>query len=144
MNKKNFHIRDYKAGDFSQVDSLWKETGLGSIQRADDHRVIENSLIKGGKLFILEDKTTGDIIGTSWITNDGRRLYLHHFGIKLSFQGQGLSKPLLQKSLDYAKSTGLQIKLEVRKTNTQAVKLYKKAGFNYLGDYDVYIIRDYT
>lgn len=144
MNENKFHIREYKTEDFRQVDALWKETGLGGSQRGDDQHVIKKSIEKGGKLYILENKVPNEIIGTAWITNDGRRLYLHHFGIKQSFQGQGFSKPLLQKSLEYAKSTGLQIKLEVHKTNTLAVDLYKKAGFSYLGDYDVYIIRDYN
>lgn len=143
MDKDILHIRDYKAEDFNQVNALWNKTGLGNNQRADDNSVIANTIEKGGKLIILEDKNTGEIIGTSWITNDGRRLYLHHFGIKISYQGQGLSKLLLQKSLEFAKSMGLQIKLEVHESNTLAIEIYKKAGFNYLGDYNVYIIRDY-
>lgn len=68
---------------------------------------------------------------------------MHHFGILPSFQGKGLSKYLLKSSLEFARSTGMQIKIEVHQTNKRAVKLYLKAGFEYLGDYDVYIIRDY-
>ena len=83
-------------------------------------------------------------MGTSWITNDGRRLYLHHFGIKPEFQGQNLSKQLLKVSLNFAKKSRLQIKLEVHKKNKIALNLYKNSGFNYLGDYEVFIIRDYS
>ncbi len=36
------------------------------------------------------------------------------------------------------------VKLEVHRSNKRAIELYKKAGFSYLGDYDVYIIRDAT
>jgi ribosomal protein S18 acetylase RimI-like enzyme len=36
----------------------------------------------------------------------------------------------------------MHIKLEVHKDNVKALGLYKKAGFGYLGDYHVYIIRD--
>jgi ribosomal protein S18 acetylase RimI-like enzyme len=49
---------------------------------------------------------------------------------------------LLDESLKFVKKKGFQVKLEVQKTNTKAINLYKKAGFEYLGDYDVYIIRN--
>jgi len=89
----------------------------------------------------MEVNSSRRIIGTSWLTSDARRIYLHHFGIKPGYRGKGLADLLLKESLEYAKSTGLQIKLEVHKNNKNAIELYKKAGFKYLGDYDVYIIR---
>ena len=64
------------------------------------------------------------------------------FGVLTEYQGKGLSKLLLSKSLAFAKEIGLQIKLEVHKNNIIAKKLYKNASFKYLGDYEVYIIRD--
>jgi len=82
------------------------------------------------------------ITGTSWITFDGRRLHLHHFGITPAHQGRKLSALLLKESLRTVKEKGYQVKLEVHRTNETAVRIYKKAGFEYLGDYDVYIIRD--
>ncbi|MCD4731438.1 MAG: GNAT family N-acetyltransferase [Bacteroidales bacterium] len=136
-------IREYRAQDYAEVERLWEETGMGSSIRRDDKQTIEMTLKMGGKLFILEEPSTAEVIGTSWLTNDGRRIYLHHFGILPAFQGKGLSKYLLKSSMDYARSTGLQIKIEVHQTNTRAIKLYSKAGFKYLGDYNVYLIRDY-
>ena len=53
-----------------------------------------------------------------------------------------MSKPLLRESLKIAKEIGLQVKLEVHQHNGRAISLYKNAGFQRLGDYDVYIIRD--
>jgi len=41
-----------------------------------------------------------------------------------------------------ARNKGLQVKLEVHRTNRKAINLYKSEGFQYLGDFDVYIIRD--
>ena len=67
---------------------------------------------------------------------------MHHFGIIPGHQGKGLSAELLRESLRFVKEKGYQVKLEVHRTNEKAVNLYKKAGFEYLGDYDVYIIRD--
>ncbi|MCD4696859.1 MAG: GNAT family N-acetyltransferase [Bacteroidales bacterium] len=139
-----FLIREYSGNDFSQVKKLWQLTGLDSKSREDDNKIIKYSIANGGKLFILEEKESNEIIGSSWITFDQRRLYLHHFAIHPDFQGRGLSKLLLKSSLEFAKEQGKQIKLEVHKNNQIAKELYVNAGFKYLGDYEVYIIRKYN
>jgi ribosomal protein S18 acetylase RimI-like enzyme len=136
-------VREYRHGDFSEVDTIWKATGMGGTTRGDNEKIVENTLQSGGKLFLLENLSASEIIGTSWLTHDGRRIYLHHFGIKPIYQGKGYAKLLMIASMEYARSTGMQIKLEVHRDNLKAVHLYKKWGFKYLGDYDVYIIRDY-
>jgi len=138
----NLQIRNYKPEDHIEVEQLWKDTEMGGSERGDDNEVIEETIRLGGKLLILEDISTGKIIGTSWLTQDGRRIYLHHFGIRPEHQGKGYSKILLKESLNFARNTGKQIKLEVHKNNIKVVELYRKGGFKYLGDYDVYIIRD--
>jgi len=91
---------------------------------------------------VIASKTSDKIIGTSWITCDGRRLLLNHFGILPDFQGKGLSKILLKESLQFAKKTGLQVKLEVHSSNLRAINLYNKFGFKLLKEYCIYIIRD--
>ncbi len=142
MRSKEYIIRDYQSEDFFAVMKLWQETGLNTPGRDDNENIIERTISVGGKLLIMLDEKKKNIIGTSWLTSDGRRLYLHHFGIRTEYQGKGLSKLLLSKSLAFAKEIGLQIKLEVHKDNIIAKNLYKNASFKYLGDYEVYIIRD--
>ncbi len=138
----NFRIRDFEPDDCEQVLNLWIATDMGRPERGDDCETIINSLEIGGRLLVMTDNRSGKLIGTSWMTFDGRRIHLHHFGIDPEFQGRGYSKPLLDASLDHVRQTGYQVKLEVHKNNTVAINLYKKYGFKYLGDYDVYIIRD--
>lgn len=140
--RESFRIRDYRSGDFQGIEELWSQTGLGNRNRGDDDAIIENSISIGGKLLILEELSSGKICGTSWMTFDGRRIHLHHFGILPVFQGKGLAKSLLSESLRFVKEKGYQVKLEVHRDNHRAVSLYEKAGFKYLGDYNVYIIRD--
>lgn len=137
-----FFIRDYSSDDYQGMISLWENLGLGGAHRGDDATIILRTIEMGGKLLLMFEKHTNKMIGTSWLTVDGRRVYLHHFGIHADFQGKKLANPLLEASLKFAKSTGLQIKLEVHKNNEKALGLYQKAGFAYLGDYHVYIIRD--
>lgn len=139
---KLFATRRYRHGDFEGIKQLWSATGLDDPRRSDNEDIIEDSVKMGGSLIILYEKETQRICGTSWMTFDGRRLYLHHFGILPEFQGKGLSKVLLKESLSFVRKKGYQVKLEVNKKNIIATKLYRNFGFKSLGDYDIYIIRD--
>jgi len=136
-------VRQYMHGDFPGIMEVWSATGLSRPERGDDEATIERSIAMGGAMFVMcEEDDDRKVTGTSWLTFDGRRLHMHHFGIAPAFQGRGLSAELLRESLRLVKEKGYQVKLEVHRTNEAAVRLYRKAGFEYLGDYDVYIIRD--
>ena len=135
-------IRDYIEDDYNQISELWSLTGLGNQERGDNAETIKRTLALGGKLLVIVSKTSGKIIGTSWMTCDGRRILLHHFGILPDFQQKGLSKVLLKESLKVVKNTGMQVKLEVHSSNLRAINLYNKFGFKLLKDYCIYIIRD--
>jgi ribosomal protein S18 acetylase RimI-like enzyme len=138
----DFIVRQYRDGDYDSIERFWEITGMGSPERGDNKETVENTLRLGGTLLVLEHKESGRLSGTSWLTFDGRRILLHHFGILPEFQGNGLSKILLQESLRIVKEMGYQVKLEVHSTNIKAINLYKKFGFRHLGEYNVYIIRD--
>ena len=137
----NIVIRDFKSSDFAGLTEVWMLTRLGTPQRGDSLEIIERSIEMGGKMLMVEDGN-GKIIGTSWMTFDGRRIHLHHFGIHPEYQRKGLGLQLAKESLKFVKRKGYQVKLEVHKDNGGAIELYKKLGFVYLGDYNVYIIRD--
>jgi ribosomal protein S18 acetylase RimI-like enzyme len=137
-----FSIREYTDSDYAEMIRLWEKLGIGGAYRGDDNLVIRRTIQMGGQILMMIEEESGTIVGTSWLTVDGRRTYLHHFGIHTDFQGNGLAKILLDASLKLAKTYGMQIKLEVHKENLKALGLYLKAGFTYLGDYQVYIIRD--
>lgn len=138
---KNITIRDFNSADFDGLMEVWQLTGLGSAQRGDNLEIIEQSINMGGKMLMVEN-LNGKIIGTSWMTFDGRRIHLHHFGVHPDYQRKGIGLMLAKESLKFVKGKGYQVKLEVHKNNQAAIELYKKLGFTYLGDYDVYIIRD--
>lgn len=140
--QSDFYIREYADSDFPEMLLLWESLGLGDAHRGDDGKVIRRTIQMGGQLLLLIEKSSKAIAGTSWLTVDGRRTYLHHFGIHADYQGNGLANILLDASLKLAKTFGMQIKLEVHKDNFKALGLYKKVGFTYLGDYQVYIMRD--
>jgi len=143
MSNTRYINRDYRTEDFDEVVKLWDETGMGGLLRGDTSETISRTLSFGGKLIVAESVGTKKVIGTSWITVDGRRAYLHHFGVKQEFRGHGVAKKLLAESIRFAKARGYQIKLEVHRDNKAAILLYQKYGFQVLGDYEVYIIRNY-
>lgn len=139
---ENIVIRDYKPEDYPAITDLWLKTGLGGAHRGDNQQIIEKSIKMGGKMLIAEDKD-GHLLATSWMTFDGRRIHLHHFGVIPALQRRGIGRMLAIESIKFAKKKGFQIKLEVHKTNTEAIELYTQLGFSYLGDYLVYIVRSY-
>lgn len=135
-------IRDYRPEDFPLVKALWKETGIYTIERGDTAEIINRCKQSGGRFMIMEEKATGLVAGTSWITWDGRRLYLHHFAIRPDLQGKGLGRLLALKSLEFAREKNAPMKLEVHQSNQTAIDLYKSLGFEVFEDYDIYMILD--
>jgi ribosomal protein S18 acetylase RimI-like enzyme len=138
----DFIIRDFRNEDYEEIVSFWEVTDLGNPERGDSKKTISRTIELGGCLLVMVAKSNGRICGTSWMTTDGRRIMLHHFGILPEYQGNGLSKILLNRSLQFVKERGQQVKLEVHASNLKAINLYKKAGFVHMGEYNVYIIRD--
>ncbi|MCX6560209.1 MAG: GNAT family N-acetyltransferase [Candidatus Aminicenantes bacterium] len=144
-DRVRFRVRDYGPGDFPQVEAVWREAGMATPKRGDSAEVVDRTLRhEGARLFVLEDGESGRLAGTSWMTCDGRRIHLHHFAVAAEWRGRGLAKILLEASLRHVRAEGIQVKLEVHKSNGPAVNLYRKAGFETIGDYEVYIIRDLT
>ena len=135
-------IRNYQKRDFKEVIRLWEITGMAADERRDNEDTIDSTLQQGGILLVMVDSDCNKVVGTSWITNDGRRLYLHHFGIDPKYQNLRLGYKLGLESLKFAVKKRMQIKLEVEPSNEIALKLYMKLGFKPLGDYNVYIIRN--
>ena len=96
----------------------------------------------GGRLLIMEDPEKGQLVGSSWMTFDGRRMFLHHFGIAPDMQNQGYGKQLFEASMNFLKEKGYQVKMEVHHNNHAAIHIYKSAGFFNFPDYDIFMIRD--
>ena len=138
----SYVIRDFREEDFPKIAEFWASTDLGGSIRGDNAAVVIRTLAHGGIFLVMEASASAEILGTSWMTNDSRRFYLHHFGIAPHCQHQGLGKALLKASLDRICDSGLQLKLEVHRGNHAAISLYRSHGFANLCDYDSYIIRD--
>ena len=135
-------IRDYRKEDFPMLIELWKITDMSDPERDDSPESIQSCNARGGKLLIMEDMQEGRMIGSSWMTNDGRRTYLHHFCIHPEYREMGLGTELAERSMDWIRKKGNQVKLEVHKKNIPAKNLYEKLGFFAFREYDIYMKRD--
>jgi len=133
-------IRDYRPGDFPQIEALWQETGVYRSERGDSPEVILQCNALGGKFLVLEDETKNKIHGTSWLTWDGRRLMMQYFAVLPSLQGLGYGRKLAIESMAYAWNKGAFIKLEVHHDNIPAIELYRSLGFKILEGYEVYLV----
>jgi ribosomal protein S18 acetylase RimI-like enzyme len=131
---------EFNASVFEAVAKIWSETCVGNPARGDTFASVAATLAHGGKLFTVH--STDGLVGVCWITDDGRRLYLHHMAIAPMHQGRGHAKVLMDRAIEYAQERGLQMKLEVHRDNARARKLYQAYGFASLGDYEVFIRRD--
>lgn len=137
----DYPIIAYSPEYFERINEFWNETGLGGYHRGDNAAVINETIEAGGHLVVMINEQD-EVIGSSWLTNDKRRTYIHHFGIKENYRNRGLANKLLKHCIALAETDGYQVKLEVHKDNVPAISLYKKFGFTYLGDYQVLIKRD--
>jgi len=133
-------IRDYRPGDFPQIEALWKETGVYRPERGDGPETIQICNDQGGKFLILEDETKNTIVGTSWLTWDGRRMFLQYLAVLPSQQSLGYGRKLAVESMKFARARKASLKLEVHRDNIHAIHLYKNLGFKRLEAYEVYLV----
>lgn len=132
-------IRDYKPDDFPHIEELWKATGIYTVERGDTAEIIIRCNSAGGKFLVLDDPDYGSVVGTSWMTWDGRRVFLHHFAIHPSLQGRGYGRKLALESLAFARELNCPMKLEVHSENIPAVSLYQNLGFQMFDNYYVFM-----
>lgn len=140
--EKEFFFTDFNESEFEEIQELWVQTGMGDSERGDTANTIISCNELGGKLIVMKEITSHEIVGTSWLTYDGRRIFLHHFGIKPVWQRKGLANLLAEETMKFIRSKGTQVKLEVQKDNLIAKRLYENLGFFVFDDYDVYMLRD--
>lgn len=139
-----FHYEFYKAGDELAWVNIHLESGeFTSIEQGMKyfHDFYDYFLEELGKrcVFIVDDKT-GEKVGTATISLLEESEYGYNgavdwVAIKRSYQGRGLSKPLISKFLEIANSNGHDKIILHTQTNTWlAAKLYLDFGFDILNE----------
>jgi len=92
-----------------------------------NERTVSNEIAAGGGMVIYDgDELVGYLLAR-W---DREIMDITRFGVKVSHQGRGLGNRML---FDVINSTGLDIILCVKKTNSRAIRLYLHHHFKIMG-----------
>ncbi|MBQ5885961.1 MAG: ribosomal protein S18-alanine N-acetyltransferase [Clostridia bacterium] len=71
-----------------------------------------------------------EIVGVACVENQFGDGYLHNIAVADDYRRQGIAHQLMDKCFEFLQTNGLnKMFLEVRMSNTNAVNLYKKCGF---------------
>ena len=69
---------------------------------------------------------------------DNEVMVIHLLAVSPEYRGRGLSYELLKKIIEDGRNTSKAIHLDVVKGNLPAFELYKKAGFHYIGEEEIF------
>jgi RimJ/RimL family protein N-acetyltransferase len=119
------------------ADSDWSVTQLHEYDFTKEQvtKWIKDHYEKPGQLLLIAE-SGGEIVGMLDFANYHRERNQHvgSFGMSVhkKFRGRGVGKALLQTLLEWARRNPLveKVALAVFSTNTPALQLYGKAGFN--------------
>jgi putative acetyltransferase len=119
---------------FRQLNMEW----LKAYDLVEDHdlMVLDDPqgtiLDRGGIIFLA--MCDGNIVGSSALMKTGDKDYeLAKMSVTSDYRGRGISKMLLDKCLDHARSTGAEkISLFSNHNLTSAISLYEKYGFKHI------------
>lgn len=114
-------IKEIVLIDRDCLDGFWSETSyLGELENDNSEFLV----ISAG----------GEVLGFACVWFYCQEGHLIVFAIKPEYQGQGLGSALLWQILKRAHHYGAEwVVLEVRVSNTRAIKLYEKFGFVAIG-----------
>lgn len=125
---------DEYANDFRDLNLEWLEKY--NLTESHDLEIINHpkeTILDGGGCIYLA-KAGDKIVGTAGLANEGNGVYeLIKMSVTSAFQGQGISRMLLEKCLSKAKE--LKAKKVFLYSNSQlttAINLYKKYGFKHV------------
>ncbi len=124
---------------FAEITEIWRQTGISNPARNDSLEAVQYNLDHGGTMLLAywDDR----LVGTTWLSHDFRRLYIHHMAVLPEFQNRGIGRSLLQEAVKIADEFGYQAKLEVHRDNPAARHLYRISGFEDLEGYITMIRR---
>ena len=123
-------IRVMKPEDYEGVYDLWISTpGMGLNTTDDSREGIEKYLKRNpSTCFVAEDQ--GKIVGVIIAGNDGRRGYIYHTAVHLSYRKQGIARSLVERALETLDKEGInKVALVAFTRNTDGNAFWEKMGF---------------
>ncbi len=118
-------VRDLRTEDLDEVSRIEEASFSMPWKREDFQGLIDSD--NSVYLVILAD---GRVAGAAGYTFNGFDGYINNVVIDVDRRGQGLGKVLMKELLAVGRKNGVpEFTLEVRVSNTPAIKLYESLGF---------------
>ncbi len=96
----------------------------------DVDEYIEKILSNAERLESWEDKELAGLVAVYCNDFKTHEAFITMVSVMTKYSGKGIAKELLNRTIEYCKSIDFKkIKLEVRKDNSRAIKIYEKFGF---------------
>jgi ribosomal protein S18 acetylase RimI-like enzyme len=122
-------IRPYKPEDRESVVDLWKECGLLRPSN-DPFKDIARKQKSGGHLFLV-GLAEGRIVAVVMAGYDGHRGWLNYVAVSPTQQKKGYGRAMIREAETRLAAEGCpKVNLQVRTTNTEAIKFYTAIGYN--------------
>jgi ribosomal protein S18 acetylase RimI-like enzyme len=115
-----------KASYSDHVVATW-----GSWDEPDQQRRFADRFARGVDRVILVE---GERVGVLAVEEKRGELFLANIEIAPGWRGKGLGTAILRSVLDRARADGLAVTLQVLKVNRRAASLYKREGFEFVGE----------
>ena len=118
-------VRDLCTADLDDVCRIEESSFSMPWKREDFQDLIDSS--NSIYLVILADDR---VVGAAGYTFNGFEGYINNVVIDIDYRGQGLGQVLMKELLTVGRKNGVhEFTLEVRVSNTPAIKLYESLGF---------------
>ena len=122
---KLIETRSLEENDLDEISRIEEESFSMPWKKEDFMELIESN--SSDYFVITLDKKP---IGTAGYTFNGFEGYINNVVIDKNYRGKGYSKILMEALLNEGRSKGInEYTLEVRVSNTPAIKLYEGLGF---------------
>lgn len=120
--------------DYNEVIDLWKDCEGVILDESDDYEPLQRYFRRNPKLCHVAIYE-GVIIGAVKCSQDGRRGYLHHLGVKKNFRNRGIGRALVKLCIVNLKKQGIEkFNTYVLKSNEHGQAFWKNNGWNKLDD----------
>ena len=127
---KKFFIRELKTEDLNEVEKI--EAQCFSCPWSK--KAILESALSENNYFIVAEIEKEEIIAYAGIYCVGKEAYMYNIAVKAKHRGKGVGIAIMKQLFGYCNKKGMELlSLEVRESNYIAINLYKKLGFEILG-----------
>lgn len=124
-------IQKMTIDDYDDVYCLWVNTpGIG-LNNLDDSKEGIDKYLKRNPNTCFVARENGNLIGVILSGHDGRRAFLHHMAVDVSYRNKGIGRSLVESALDALREEGInKVAFVVFKKNNTGNAFWEKLGFD--------------